>query len=57
MNAKRAESGTTAQVSARVPKEIQEYLQAIATRNDRSLSWVVAYALKEWHASKQREAK
>jgi predicted transcriptional regulator len=48
----KAEKGTTAQVSARVPKEVADYLQAIADRDERSLSWVVAYVLKEWHAQK-----
>ncbi len=50
MNAKRTEPGSTAQVSARVPKDVQEYLQRLADDHDRSLSWVVAYALKEWVA-------
>lgn len=55
MNAKKAEPGATAQVSARVPKEVADYLTRIASDQDRSLSWVVANALKEWVS--QREAK
>ncbi len=48
MNAKKADAGTTTQVSARVPVEVAEYLQRIARDDDRSLSWVVAMALKQW---------
>ena len=51
----RAQKGTTEQVSARVPKEVADYLKAIAEKNDRSLSWVVAYALKEWYESSIRK--
>jgi predicted transcriptional regulator len=51
----KAEKGTTEQVSARVPKELSDYLKAIATKNDRSLSWVVAYALKEWYAERVKK--
>lgn len=48
MNAKKAAKGETTQVSARVPNEVAQYLQRLADEQDRSLSWVVAYALKEW---------
>lgn len=39
-------------MSARVPKEIAAYLQRIADDQDRSLSWVVSYALREWVSQK-----
>jgi predicted transcriptional regulator len=52
----RARRGTTTQVSARVTNEVAEFLQNIAGKNSRSLSWVVAYALKEWKASKEPKA-
>lgn len=34
--------------AATVPAETLEYLQRIATEQNQSLSWVVAYALKAW---------
>lgn len=52
MERERAEKGTTAQVSARVPLDVAETLAAMATKHDRSLSWVVAYVLKDWMKQK-----
>lgn len=46
----------TEQVSARVPREIADYLKTIATSNDRSLAWVVSYALKQWVAGQKAVA-
>ena len=51
----RKPSTLTAQVSARVPIDISNFLQSIADKNDRSLSWVVAYALKQWVEGQKRE--
>lgn len=52
MTEKRAAQGTTMQLSTRVPNELGGFFEKIAEKNERSVSWVVARALKEWAEAK-----
>ena len=44
----------TKQVAARVPQEIAEALERIAMQEDRSLSQVIARALKQYIAEQKK---
>lgn len=50
MAANESKDGQTVSVSTRIPKDLAAQLQAVADKNDRSLSWVIAWVLKKWAA-------
>lgn len=51
-----AQSPNVVLVATRVPKDVAEYLQQLAAREERSVSWVVGRVLKLF-VEEEKEAK
>lgn len=48
-----SKGGKTASVSARIPVEVAQKLQAEAEAQDRTVSWVVSKILQQWAEKKE----
>jgi predicted transcriptional regulator len=46
----------TVQIAARVPVELRDQLEALAEEQDRSMSWVVRRAIREYVEAQEKEA-